>query len=137
MQEQALRILVAAAAGKVLFNGGAALEDKLLPACLAALSAPVQAVRQQALAFCSAAASSETNSWLPANDLVGKSTIKQLMNAISVHATAITADPAAAAAVFWQAHAPGAKQKKAGPARYAMDHAKERSLSSFTLSTCW
>lgn len=125
VQEQALRILVAAADGKIKVNRGATLQHKLLPACLAALSAPAQAVRQQALAFCSAAASSETSSYFPADDSIGKKSMKELTNAILVHATAITADAAAAIAVFRQAHATSGQHKKASPARYAVHDAQK------------
>ena len=128
MQEQALRILTAAAEGKTKIKAGASLRNRLLPTCLAALSAPSQSVRQQALALCSAAAASETAALISADELVSGSTVKELMVAIVLHATAIEADPAAAVALLRHAHAPSGKQKKAIPARYALDDAEKRLL---------
>ncbi|KAK9825496.1 hypothetical protein WJX74_001182 [Apatococcus lobatus] len=134
-QEQALRVLTAAAEGKAKINAGLSLHNRLLPACLTALSTASQAVRQQAVVFCSAAATSETSDYLSADDLISKGTFRDLMHAIVIHAAAIAADPAAAAALLRQAHAPSGKQKTASSARgLALSAAALADLTQYLLA---
>ncbi|KAK9866983.1 hypothetical protein WJX84_002095 [Apatococcus fuscideae] len=133
-QEQALVILTSMTEKKLAATPSASMSARLFPATLAALSSPSKATREQALEFCQAASahSAAAIALLGDGASLSEEVFGALVKSLLEHATAVEADPSAAAALFQQAHHLGGK-KKGGSRGLAMPAAALASVTDYLL----